>query len=170
MWIYQQSYYIESEEYGSGLAISSGSSMSTKAIFKYNKLQDIIYPKDGSEYVSSIKEMFLGLIGYQVLNFDNEKNINKLKKEVEQKKNIYYDYLNLDMSKITVDDLEYNNLIFSIEYKKGECDIPVLLNVYKNNKYSLLTEYKNCKPGVVCNSMLQYVNLIEGKYDYNVMK
>ena len=170
MWIYQQSYYIESEEYGSGLAISSGSSMPTKAIFKDNKLQDIIYPKDGSEYVSSIKEMFPGLIGYQVLNFDNEKNINKLFNEVEQKKNIYYDYLNLDMSKITVDDLEYNNLIFSIEYKKGECDIPVLLNVYKNNKYSLLTEYKTCKPGVVCNSMLQYINPIEGKYDYNVIE
>ena len=170
MWIYQQSYYIESEEYGSGLAISSGSSMPMKAIFKDNKLQDIIYPKDGSEYVSSIQEMFPGIIEYQVLNFDKEKNINKLFNEVEQKKNIYYDYLNLDMSKITVDDLSYNNLIFSIEYKKGKCDIPVLLNIYKNNKYSLLTEYKACKTGVACNSMLQYMNPIEGKYDYNVIE
>ena len=170
MWIYQQSYYIESEEYGSGLAISSGSSMPTKAIFKDNKLQDIIFPKDGSEYVSSIKEMFPGIIGYQVLNFDNEKNINKLFNEVQQKKNIYYDYLNLDMSKITVDDLSYNNLIFSVEYKKGKCDIPVLLNIYKNNKYTLLTEYKSCKPGVACNSMLQYINPIEGKYNYDVIE
>ena len=170
MWIYQQSYYIESEEYGSGLAISSGSSMPTKAIFKDNKLQDIIYPKDGNEYAPSIKEMFPGIVEYQILNFDNQKNINKLFNEVEQKKNIYYDYLNLDMSKITIDDLVYNNLIFSIEYKKGECDIPVLLNVYKNNKYSLLTEYKTCKPGVSCNAMLQYVNPIEGKYDYNVIE
>ena len=125
LWIYEQSYYIEKEEYGSGLAISSGSSMPTKAIFKDNKLQDIIYPKDGSEYVSSIKKMFPGIIEYQVLNFDNEKNINKLFNEVEQKKNIYYNYLNLDMSKITLNDLEYNNLIFSIEYKKSKCDIDV---------------------------------------------
>lgn len=170
MWIYQQSYYIEREEYGSGLAISSGSSIAAKAIFKDNKLQDIIYPKDGSEYVSSIKEMFPGIIEYQVLNFDNEKNINKLFNEVEQKKNIYYDYLNLDMSKITVDDLSYNNLIFSIEYKKGKCDIPVLLNIYKNNKYALLTEYKSCKAGALCNSMLEYINPIEGKYDYDVIE
>ena len=67
--------------------------------------------------------MFPGIIEYQVLNFDNEKNINKLFNEVEQKKNIYYDYLNLDMSKIAINDLEYNNLIFSIEYKKSKCDI-----------------------------------------------
>jgi len=170
MWIYQQSYYIESEEYGSGLAISSGSSMPTKAIFKDNKLQDIIYPKDGSEYVSSIKEMFPGIIEYQVLNFDNEKNINKLFNEVEQKKNIYYDYLNLDMSKITINDLVYNDLIFSVEYKKSKCDIPILLNIYQNNKYTLLTEYKTCKHGVVCTLMLQYINPIEGKYDDNVIE
>ena len=170
MWIYQQSYYIESEEFGGGLAISSGSSMPVKAIFKDNKLQDIIYPKDGSEYVSSIKKMFPGIIKYQVLNYDKEKNINKLFNEVEQKKNIYYDYLNLDMSRITIDDLVYNDLIFSVEYKKSKCDIPVLLNIYKNNKYVLFTEYKACKPGVFCNSMLQYMNPIEGEYDYDVIE
>ena len=170
MWLYQQSYYIESEEYGAGLAISSSSSMPIKAIFKNNKLQDIIYPKDGNEYVPSIKEMFPGIIEYQVLNYDKEKNINKLFNEVEQKKNIYYDYLNLDMSKITINDLVYNDLIFSIEYKKSKCDIPVLLNIYQNNKYTLYTEYKACKPGVVCNSMLQYMNPIEGKYDYDVIE
>ncbi len=170
MWIYQQSYYIESEEYGAGLAISSGSSMPAKAIFKDNKLQDIIYPKDGSEYVSSIKEMFPGIIEYQVLNYDKDKNINKLFNEVEQKKNIYYGYLNLDMSKITIDDLIYNDLIFSVEYKKSECDIPVLLNVYENNKYTLLIDYKACKPGITCTSMLQYMNPIEGEYNYNVIE
>ena len=170
MWIYQHSYYIEKEEYGAGLAISSSSSMPIKAIFKDNKLQDIIYPKDGNEYASSIKEMFPGIIEYQVLNYDKEKNINKLFNEVEQKKNIYYDYLNLDMSKITINDLEYNDLIFSIGYKKSKCDIPVLLNIYKNDKYRLFTEYKSCKPGVVCNSILQYINPIEGKYNYNVIE
>ena len=170
LWVYEYSYYIEREEYGSGLAISSGSSIPIKAIYKDNKLQEIIYPKDGNQYVSSIKEMFPGIIGYQVLNFDKEKNINKLFNEVEQKKNIYYDYLNLDMSKITIDDLVYDDLIFSIEYKKGKCNIPVLLDIYRDNKYKLYLEYKACKPGKVCTMMLVYTKSIEGKYDYDVIE
>ena len=170
LWIYEQSYYIEKEEYGSGLAISSGKSMPIKVIFKDNKLQEVIYPKDGSQYITSIKEMFPGIIKYQVLNFDKEKNINKLFNEVEQKKNIYYDYLNLDMSKITIDDLSYNDLIFSIEKKNGKCDIPVLLSIYKNNKYKLYIEYKSCKPGTNCTAVLQYNKSIEGKYDYDVIE
>lgn len=170
LWIYEQSYYIEKEEYGSGLAISSGSSMPIKAIFKDNKLQDVLYPKDGNQYVPSIKEMFPGIIEYQVLNFDKSKNINKLFNEVQQKKNIYYDYLNLDMSKITIDDLVYEDLIFIVEKKNSKCDIPVQLNVYKNNKYTLLTEYKACRPGVACDSMLQYVKSSEGKYNYDVIE
>ena len=170
LWIYEQSYYIEKEEYGSGLAISSGSSMPIKAIFRDNKLQDIIYPKDGNQYVSSIKEMFPGIIEYQVLNFDKSKNINKLFNEVQNKKNIYYDYLNLDMSKITVDDLVYEDLIFIVEKKNSKCDIPVQLNIYKNNKYKLLNEYKACRPGVACTSMLQYVKSSEGNYNYDVIE
>jgi transcriptional regulator with XRE-family HTH domain len=170
LWIYEQSYYIEKEEYGSGLAISSGSSMPIKAIFKDNKLQDVIYPKDGNQYVSSIKEMFPGIIEYQVLNFDKSKNINKLFNEVQNKKNIYYDYLNLDMSKITIDDLVYEDLIFIVEKKNSKCDIPVQLNIYKNNKYTLLTEYKACRPGVACTLMLQYVKSSEGKYNYDVIE
>ncbi len=170
MWIYQQSYYIESKEYGSSLAISSGSSIPVKAIFKNNKLQDIIYPKEGDEYVSSIKKMFPGIIKYQVLNYDKEENINNLFNEVEQQKNIYYDYLNLDMSEITINDLIYNDLIFSIEYQNNKCDIPVLLNIYQNNKYKLFKEYKSCKNGELCTMMLQYVNPIEGEYNYNVIE
>ena len=170
MWVYEQSYYIEREDYGSGLAISGGSSMPIKAIFKDNILQYILYPKDGNEYVSSIKEMFPGIIKYQVLNFDNEKNINKLFNEVEQKKNIYYNYLNLDMSKITIEDLVYNDLIFSVEKKNNKCDIPVLLSIYKNNKYKLYTEYKSCRPNVACNMILQYNKSIEGYYDYDIIE
>ena len=166
MWIYEQ----RPEDYGGGLAISGGSSIPVKAIFKDNKLQDVIYPKDGNLYVSSIKEMFPGIIAYQVLNFDKEKNINKLFNEVEQKKNIYYDYLNLDMSKITIDDLVYDNVIFSVEKKNSKCDIPVLLGIYKNNKYKLYTEYKSCKPGTNCDLMLQYNKAIEGKYEYDVIE
>ena len=170
LWIYSQSYYIEKEEYGSGLAISGGSSMPIKAIFKDNKLQDIIYPKDGNQYITSIKEMFPRIIEYQVLNFDNNQNINKLFNEVQDKKNIYYDYLNLDMSKITIDDMLYEDLIFTVEKKNSKCDIPVQLNIYKNNKYILFTEYKTCRPGVPCTSMLQYVKSIEGKYNYDVIE
>lgn len=167
MWICNHSYYIEESN---SLVISSGSSVPAKAIFKNNHLQTIIYPKDGNEYVSSIKKMFPIIIKSQVLNFDNGKNINKMFNEIEQKKNTYYDYLNLDMSKITIDDLVYDNLIFSIEYKTKECNIPVLLNVFKNNKYTLGTSYKDCKPNQMCTSMLEYIDFIEGDYDFDVLE
>ena len=169
MWLYSQSYYIESEESGGSLAISSGNSIPLKAIFKNDILEDIIYPKDGDEYTSSIKRMFPGIIEYQVLHFDKEKNINKLFNEVENKKNIYYNYLNLDMSKITIDDLAYDNLIFSIEYPNVNC-VPVQLNVYKNNKYTLYNKYEACKKGETCNLMLQYTNQVEGKYNFDVIE
>ncbi len=170
MWIYEQSYYIEPEEYGGALAISSSSSIPIKAIFKDNKIQDVIYPKDGDNYVPSIKEMFPGIIEHQVLNFDKEKNINKLFNEVEQKKNKYYDYLNLDMSKIKIEDLAYNDLIFIVEKNNNKCDIPVSLSIYKNNKYKLYTEYKACRPGVACVDMLEYTKTIEGTYDYDIIE
>lgn len=167
MWLYQQSYYIENTN---ALAISTSNSIPVKAIFKNNKLKDVIYPKNGTQYTSSIKEMFPGIIEIKVLNFNKEKNINKLFNEVEQKKNIYYDYLNLDMSKITIEDLSYDNLIFTVRYRKGKCDIPVQLNIYKNNKYILYTAYKACKPGKTCNMMLQYTESIEGIYEYDVIE
>lgn len=167
MWIYEQSYYIE---YQDVLAISSSSSTPVKAIFKDNKIQEIIYPENGKNYIESIKKMFPDIIEQQVLNFDKEENISKLFNEVEQKKNIYYNYLNLDMSKITIDDLSYDNLIFSVTYKKSKCDIPVVLNIYKNNKYTLATDYKACKKGTVCNAMLKYTKHVEGTYDYDIIE
>lgn len=170
MWIYNSNYYIESAENGGALALSTSNSIPLKAIFKDNILQDIVFPKDGNEYTSSIKKMFPSIIGYQVLHFNKEKNINKLFNEVENKKNIYYNYLNLDMSKITIDDLVYDNLVFSIEYKKGKCNIPIELNVFKNNKYSLYTKYKACKKGQTCNQMLQYTDSIEGKYEFDIIE
>ncbi len=170
LWIYEQSYYIEKEEYGGALVISSSNSLPVKAVFKDDKLQGVIYPKDENQYVSSIKEMFPSIIEYQVLNFNKSENINKLFNEVENKKNTYYNYLNLDMSKITIDDLVYDDLIFTIEKKNSKCDIPVRLNIYKNNKYKLLTEYKGCKPGVTCDLMLQYVKSSEGEYNYDVIE
>lgn len=167
IWLYEQSYYIEES---GALAISSSRSIPLKAIFKNNKLEDIIYPKDGSKYLESIKDMFPTIIYSQVLNFDQDKNINKLFNEVEQKKNIYYDYLNLDMSKITIDDLRYDDLIFSITYEKGKCEIPVELSIYKNNQYRLFTAYKACRPGETCTLMLKYSEEIEGTYDYDIIE
>ena len=169
LWIYEQSYYIEKEEYGSGLAISSGSSMPIKAIFKNNKLQDIVYPKDGNQYIPSIKEMFPGIIANQVLNFDKEKNINKLFIEISNKKNKYYEYLNLDMNSITIDDISYGDLIFTVWIGKKDC-VPVELAIYKNNKYKLFNEYESCRPNQNCTAMLNYSNSIEGKYSYDIMQ
>lgn len=169
MWIYDGSFYIENEEYGGALASSSGSSMPIKAVFKNNILQEIIYPKDGDEYTSSIRKMFPRVIAHQVLNFDKDKNIDKLYNEVENKKNIYYNYLNVDINKITLDDLAYGDLLFSVESESTSC-IPLLLDVYKNNKYVLHTKYKACKKWETCLDILEYTDQIEGKYDFDLIE
>lgn len=166
MWVFSQSYYLEEEN---SLAIAGGSSIPLKFTFKNNKIIKCEYPKDGSEYISSIKRMFPGIIANQVLNFDNDKNINKLVNEVNNKKNIYYDYLTLDMSKITLDDISYNDLIFTITTSNKNC-IPIQLSVYKNNKYILYTEYEACKSNQICNMMLKYTKSIEKKYDYDTIQ
>ncbi len=165
MWVYNQNYYLEGER---SLAIASGSSLAIKAIFKNDNLIKVEYPKDGSYYVSSIKKMFPKVIAKQVLNFNDEKNINKLFMEVENKKNKYYDYLSIDMNSLTIDDISYQDLIFSINLGSKNC-IPVQLSVYKNNKYIFHTSYKACK-AKYCNSMLVYTKFIEGKYDYDIME
>lgn len=169
MWIYDGSFYIENEEYGGALASSSGSSMPIKAVFKNNILQEIIYPKEGDEYTSSIRRMFPKIIAHQVLNFDKDKNIDKLYNEVENKKNIYYNYLNVDVNKITLDDLAYGDLLFSVESESASC-IPLLLDVYKNNKYVLHTKYKACKKWETCLDILEYTGSIEGKYDFDLIE
>lgn len=166
MWVVNESYYIE--EYG-GLASSSGSSIPVKAIFKNDILESVIYPKDGNEYDSSIKEIFKGVIRTQVISFNNQKNIDKLFNEIENKKNKYYNYLNLNMNLITIDDLSYNDLVFSIEFRNKNCNIPVLLNVYKDNKYKLYTAYKSCKTSM-CNSELRYIDSVDGTYDYDILE
>jgi len=165
MWIYSQSYYLEEEE---SLAISSGASLPCKVTFKDNKLIKIEYPKDGRYYKKSIEEMFPSIIADQVLNFDREENINKLFIDVLNRKNKYYDYLNLDMSKLTIDDISYNDLIFSINIGNRSC-IPVQLNIYKNNKYILHTKYEGCKTGL-CTSILKYTEFSEGRYNYDIMQ
>ncbi len=166
MWIYAQSYYLEEE---SSLETSSAFSVPYKVTFRNDKIVRIETPKDGNKYTSSIKKMFPGIISYQVLNFDKEKNINKLFNEVMAKKNIYYDYLNLDMSKIKLEDISYNDLYFSVEIGNRDC-VPVLLSVYKNNKFVLYTHYKACPKGSICNSMLVYTKSKSGTYDYDILE
>lgn len=166
MWIYSQSYFLEE---GDSLAISGGSSMPIKATFKDDELIKVDIPSSGGKYISSIKELFPSVIASQVLNFDNEKNINKLFNDVLSKKNKYYNYLNLDMSKVTIDDISYNDIIFSIWIGKRDC-VPVQLTIYKNNKYVLYTAYETCPPNQACNLILHYTKYIEGTYDFDIIQ
>ncbi len=167
MWVFSQSYYLEEEN---SLAISSGSSMPLKITFKNNKIINLEHPKDGDEYISSINKMFPSIIADQILNYDKENNINKMFNEVSDKKNKYYDYLKLDMSRLTIDDISYDDFIFSIWSREKKSCVPVQLNIYKNNKYTLYTSYKACKPNTACNSMLSYTKYIEGTYDYDIIQ
>lgn len=165
MWIYSESDYLEEKD---SLAISTGSSTPVKITLKDNKVINVEYPKDGNEYAPSIYELFPRTIAKQVLNFDNEKNINKLYNEMSTKKNKYYNYLNMDTGKLTIDDISYGDHIFNIT-KRKEC-ITVSLNVYKNNKYRLSTAYKACKPNQICTDELIYTKSVEGTYNYNIME
>ncbi len=165
LWLYSGSYYLEEDD---ALVISTGSSLPVKITIKDNKVVNTEYSKDGNEYTKSIYKLFPRTIAKQILNFDNEKNINKLYNEMSTKKNKYYNYLNLDMGKLTIDDISYDNHIFSIT-KNKEC-ITVNLAVYKDNKYRLSTAYKACKPDQICNSDLRYTKFKEGTYNYNIME
>lgn len=165
MWIYSESDFLEEKD---SLAISTSSSVPIKITIKDNKVVKAEYPEDGGKYTSSIYKLFPRTIAKQVLNFDNEKNINKLYNEMSTKKNKYYNYLNMDMGKLTIDDISYGDHIFNIT-KRKEC-ITVSLDVYKNNNYRLSTSYKACKPNQICTSELRYTKSVEGKYDYNIME
>ncbi len=166
MWIYSSAYFLEGED---SVALGSASSLPCKATFKDDKIINIEYPKDGSYYTSSIKEMFPKVIATQILNFEKTENYKKLYKEIDDRKYKYYDYLNLDMSKLTIDDITYDDMIFRIEIGNKSC-VPVLLTVYKNNRYTLSTEYYSCKPWEACTLALRYSKVEEGTYDYDVMQ
>lgn len=166
MWVYNQNYYIEENN---SLVISGGFSMPYKFTFRNNEILSVEIPEDGPNYTSSIIRIFPEPIATQVLNFDNEENINRLFNEVSIKKNKYYDYLKIDLNNITIDDISYDDFIFTVTIGKKEC-IPVELAIYKNNKYKLFNEYEACKPNVACNSILKYTDNIEGKYDYDIIQ
>ncbi|MDD6273022.1 MAG: helix-turn-helix domain-containing protein [bacterium] len=166
MWIYSTSYYIEGED---SLAISSSSSNAYKVTIKNDDIINIEKTKDNDRFKISVKDLFPKDIVVKILNFNVEENINKLQYDVENKKNIYYNYLSLDMNNITIDDLSYEDLIFSITISKSEC-IPIQLNIYKDNKYILNTAYKECKKGKPCTDNLEYTSYIDGTYNYDVIE
>lgn len=83
MWILEESYYVEKNE----LKASEGSSMPYKFTFENNEVVDYEIPKDGSYYVSSIKDMFPDSIENKVLSFNM--NNEKLKEQVKK----HYSYL-----------------------------------------------------------------------------
>ena len=102
MWISEESYYVVDNKIISG----SGSSMPYKFTFELNDNKVVKYeiPKDGSEYASSIKEMYPDDIENKVINYQWKDD--GLIKEVKnyysdlKDKNIYYytgdEYIKLD--------------------------------------------------------------------------
>ena len=166
MWVYNQSFFLEE---GDSLAMAGGKSIPLKFVFKDNEIISYEAPKSGGLYTSSIKEIFPGIIATQVLNFDQEKNINKLFNEVLDKKNKYYNYLNLDMNNLKIEDISYDNVIFTVSTKYNYC-VPVELVVFKDNKYTLFTAYQACKPNTFCTAMLHYTKSKTGTYNYDVMQ
>lgn len=166
MWVYNQSFFLEE---GDALAMAGGKSIPLKFIFKDDEIISYEAPKSGGLYTSSIKEIFPGIIATQVLNFDQEKNINKLFNEVLDKKNKYYNYLNLDMNNLKIEDISYDNVIFTVSTKYNHC-VPVELVVFKDNKYTLFTAYQACRPNTFCNAMLHYTKSKTGTYNYDVMQ
>ena len=100
IWISDEAYYVEDNKIISG----SGSSIPYKFTLKDNKVIKYETPKDGSEYISSIKKMYPDDIEDEVINYKYKDN--KLIKEVREyysdleDKNIYYyngeEYIKLD--------------------------------------------------------------------------
>ena len=166
MWIYSQSYYIDENN---SLVVSSSSSMPCKVTFKNNNVIDIDYPKDGIYYKKSIKEIFPDIIANQVLNFDKNKNIDKLFNDINNKVKTYYDYLNLELNELSIEDISYNNLIFSISLGNKIC-VPVSLSIFQNNNYVLYTDYEECKPNQNCTSILKYTKSVKGTYNFDIMQ
>ncbi len=80
MWISDESYYVKDNKIMGG----SGSSMPYKFTFEKTSTKVVKYenPKDGTEYVPSIKAMFPKEIANKVLNY--KYNDKKLKQEVKK--------------------------------------------------------------------------------------
>ena len=102
MWINEESYYVEDNK----IITSSGSSMPYKFTFDLKENNVIKYeiPRDGNEYVKSIKEMYPNNLEKKAINYKNTDD--KITKEVKEyykdltDKSIYYytgeEYIKLD--------------------------------------------------------------------------
>lgn len=60
----------------------------------------------------------------------------------------------------------HGDTILTINKKQDNC-IPVMLYLYDDNVYELMTEYKSCKPGDICTMEFRYVSSIKGTYSYD---
>ncbi len=100
MYILEESYYVKHEK----LRSSEKSCMPYKFIFENNEVIGYEIPQDGSEYITSIKEMFPNDIEHKVLNY-NFNNI-KLSKDIEK----HYSYLESTL----IIDVDYNEDIIAI--------------------------------------------------------
>ena len=103
MWILEESYYKEEGELKSG----SGSSMPYKITFVDNKVFDVEVPKDGTYYVSSIKEMFPDDIENKILNYNMDFDLEKQVKD-------YYDKISVILT-LDIESLTSNSARFIME-------------------------------------------------------
>ncbi len=160
MWILEEAYYVKNDK----LRSSSGSSMPYKFTFENDKVIDYEIPKDGTYYVSSIKDMFPDSIESKVLMYNMEDT--KLKSQVKE----YYSYL--DSTEIVHVDPDEEIILFTGYY--GGYTTKAEANTIKGkciDRYGNVYEYK-----IPCNEneeMLIDVNEIDSriveKYKGNII-
>lgn len=124
MWVLGESYYLNNSK----IEESSGYSIFHKFTFKNNKIIKVTIPKDGSEYIKSIKEMCPDKkMANKVLNYELKINLENQIQDyyqnniIELKKN---NNVNNTFDKYIIDDITiYKNnnideIIFNIDNKK----------------------------------------------------
>ena len=126
MWVLGESYYLNNSK----VEISSGYSMFHKFTFKNNKILKVTVPKDGSEYVKSIKEMCPDkkmvnkVLDYE-LEFDLENqiqdyyhnNIIELDKNNNSSNNLFNKYIDTEEITIFINN-NINEIYFNFDNKK----------------------------------------------------
>ena len=172
MYILEESYYVKH----AALHSSEKSSMPYKFIFENNEVIGYEIPQDGSEYITSIKEMFPNDIEHKVLNYNF--NIIKLSKDVEN----HYSYLE---STIII-DRDFNEDIIAIcgiygdniskpeaNTIKGNC-IDGYGDVYEykipcNENEELLVDFNDIDKNIIAKYQGNYITSIS-KEDFNEIK
>lgn len=85
MWILEESYYVLDDH----LYLGSSSVMPYKFTFKEDKVLKYEVPEDGTNYTSSIRELFPSDLRNEIINYDYQ----ELKEENEKKVEEHYSYL-----------------------------------------------------------------------------